>query len=261
MDKTEVDGMYEELLGLNEMFAEHRLVGQNRMLCNGFIDFDYYADKGRFRYMNPYDLFVATNYSSVDVPQIIYDFGPKWFLEVLEDGSVIVPISSQFLPPMHCWPGYTYYVGAVGNGYAVLDGTDEISGFPLVVSEDMNTITIKPITFKDESGKDVKAYMNAVGIAEGGYELVATIVSEIVLTRGWKETTKPNLVETSAVKVNAVTMNGTPAELPVVRAHKSMTDLVVPERKNFKVDETPNVVTKEMVDKVSDKILKHFNLK
>ena len=40
-------------------------------------------------FRSPYDLFVAKNYNSVDVPMLVYDFGPKWFLEVLEDGSVV----------------------------------------------------------------------------------------------------------------------------------------------------------------------------
>ena len=261
MDKSEVDGMYEELLDLNEMFTDYRLVGQNRMLCNGFIDFDYYEKGGRLKYMSPYDLFVADNYSSVDVPQIMYDFGPKWFLEVLEDGRVIVPLSSTYLPPMHSWPGYTYYVGAVASGYAILDGSEEVPGFPVEISDDMNTITIKPIMYADENGQQMSAYMNAVGLADGSYEIVATIISDIVLTRGWKGTAKKNSVEAMPAKAMAVTMNGAPAELPAVRSHKSMTDLSVPARKDFKVVENPTVVTKEMVDKASDKILKHFNLK
>jgi len=261
MDRAEVDGMYEELLSLNEAFTDYRLVGQNRMLCNGFIDFDYYEDNGRLKYMNPYDLFVAKNYSSVDVPQIIYDFGPKWFLEVLEDGRVIVPLSTAYLPPMHAWPGYTYYSAAVASGYAIMDGSEEVPGFPVEISEDMNTITIKPIMVADENGKQIPAYMNSVALVDGSYEIVATIVSEIVLTRGWKETAKKNSVEAMPAKAMAVTMDGAPAELPAARSYKSMTELSAPARKDFKVVEKPTVVTKEMVDKASDKILKHFNLK
>lgn len=260
-DKSEVDGMYEELASLSEMFTESRLVGQNRMLCNGFIDFDYYEDNGRLKYMSPYDLFVANNYSSVDVPQIIYDFGPKWFLEVLPDGSVIVPLSSTYLPPMHSWPGYSFYTSAVASGYAIMDGNDQNPGFPVEISDDMNTVTIKPMAIADETGQTFPAYMNAVGMGgDGSLELVATVISDIVLTRGWKGTEQKSL-EAAPSKAVAVTLEGEPAELPVARVYKSRTDLKVPAYKNFKVDETPDVVTKEMVDRASDKILKHFNLK
>ena len=262
MEPSEVDGMYEELGDLTERFTESRLVGQNRMLCNGFIDFDYYEDNGRLKYYSPYDLFVATNYSSVDVPQIIYDFGPKWFLEVLEDGRVIVPLDYDYLPPMHNWPGYPYYVGAVAGEYAVLTGNADIPGFPVEISDDRNTVTIKPITILDENSQPIPAYMNAVGLAsDGSLEIVATVVSEIVLTRGWNETPAQNNVTVESRKVTAKSFDGSAVELPKSRTYKSMTELSAPERKNFKVQEKPNVVTKEMVDKTSEKILKKYNLR
>ena len=256
----EVDGMFEELKDRSQTFTEYRLEGQNRLLCNGFIDFDYYADNGRLKYYSPYDLFVATNYSSVDVPQIMYDFGPKWFLEVLEDGSVIVPMDSDFLPPMHSWPGYPFYVAAVTGGYAVTSGNDQIPGFPVEVSEDMNKITIKPIMISD-GASNFPAYMNAVGLADGSYELVATIVSEVVLTRGWTETKAMNYVTAMPSKATAVTLDGQPAALPIVTLHKSMTDLSVPSWKDVEKTEKANVVTMDMVKETSDKILKHYNLK
>ena len=262
MDPSEVDGMYEELRDLTERYTEYRLVGQNRMLCNGFIDFDYYEENGRLKYYSPYDLFVATNYSSVDVPQIIYDFGPKWFLEVLEDGKVIVPIDYEFLPPMHSWPGNSYYVGAVAGGNAILSGNADIPGFPVEISDDRDTVTIKPIMFLNDKNQQIPAYMNAVGLTpEGGLEIVATVVSEIVLTRGWEETPAQKNVVVEPRKVTAKSFDGSEVELPETRTYKSMTELSAPERKNFKVHEKPNVVTKEMVDKTSDKILKQYNFR
>ena len=262
-DKSEVDGMYEELTELAQAFTDYRLVGQNRLLCNGFIDFDYYEKKGRLTYMSPYDLFTATDYSSVDVPQVMYDFGPKWFLEVLEDGRVIVPIDYDYLPPMHSWPGYPFYVAGVASGYAVMNSNEEIPGFPVEISEDKNTITIKPIMVSVDNSSAVPCYMNAVGMgsSDGSLEVVATVVSEIVLTRGWKESGVKNNATAAPASVKAVNMDGTPATLPVVSRHKSMSDLKVPSWRNAEKDETPNIVTMEMVEKTSDKILKHFNLK
>lgn len=266
--KDDVDGMFEELKYLTDLFTEYRLEGQNRLLCNGFIDFDYYKDPGRMTYRSPYELFTATNYSSVDVPMIMYDFGPKWFLEVLADGRVIVPFNSMTMPPMHNWPGYPFYVGGVGGGYAFYDATDLVPGFPVEISSDMKTITIKPIVAVDtETGASSYYYMNAIGSnpqnASGELEIVATIISEIVLTKGWTEPETPAAVRAAAPsKVKAVNMDGTPVkELPKARVYKSMSDFTkVAPRREYKLDETPNVVTMDMVNETSRMILEHFNV-
>lgn len=265
--REDVDGMFEELKYLTDQFTEYRLKGQNRLLCNGFIDFDYYKDPGRMTYRSPYDLFIATNYSSVDVPMLMYDFGPKWFLEVLEDGSVIVPFHSMYMPPMHNWPGYSYYVGGVGGGYAFYDATDLVPGFPVEISSDMATITIKPIVAVDtETGATSSYYMNALGVnpqsTTGELEIVATIISEIVLTKGWTASETSAAVRAAAPsKVKAVTVDGAPVkELPKARVYKSMSDFTkVAPRRQYKLDETPNVVTMDMVNETSRMILKHFN--
>ena len=82
--KSDVDGMFEDLRDLSDQFTEYRLEKQNRLLCTGFLDFDGAKSAdfpvGRLDYRSPYYLFQADDYTSVDVPQLIYDFGPKWFL-------------------------------------------------------------------------------------------------------------------------------------------------------------------------------------
>ena len=262
--KDDVDGMFEELIYLTDQFTEYRLEGQNRLLCNGFIDFDYYKDPakgeiGRMDYRNPYDLFTAKNYNSIDVPMLMYDFGPKWFIEVLEDGRVIVPFDSMYMPPMHNWPGYPFYVGAVSGEYAALDATAEHPGFPVEISADGNTITVKPIITGGQN-----CYMNAVGSSPNGLEIIATVISDIVLTRGWTEPEQPeeDLPAAEPTSLNAVTLNGKAvSKLPQQKVIKSMTDLEAAPRREYKADNTPNVVTKEMVDATSEKILNHFNVR
>ncbi len=261
--RDDVDGMFDELWMLCDMFTEYRLVGQNRMLCTGFMDYDFY-EPSRIEYKSPYDLFKAEDYSSVDVPQLVYDFGPKWFLEVQEDGSVIVPFSSLYLPPMHAWPGYPFYVGGVGKGadgstVAFYDSNETIKGFPVEVSDDLNTITIKPIVLTDGS-KNYSYYMNALGFSGqyGSMELIATVNSDIVLTRGWTETkSAPANYVAAPSKVKAASIDGKPArELPKARVYKSLTDFSkIKPLRQYKVDETPNVVTMDMVNNTTQKIL------
>ncbi len=262
--RDEVDDMFEELHLLTDNFNEYRVKGQNRLLCTGFLDYDYY-ENGRMAYKSPYALFSDVDYSSVDVPQLVYDFGPKWYLQLHDDGTVTVPFSTEYLPPMHSWPGYPFYVGGVGgegdNRIAFLDGEDvsagALPGFPVEISDDYQTITIKPIV-----RSDVNYYMNAVGVAQGSYELISTIFTEIVLTKGWKDSgSKPkSKAKSKAQETFASRVNG-PAAAPEARIYKSVTKLEPAVRKNFKVDESPNIVTMDMVNKTREKILERYNVK
>ena len=247
---ADVDGMYEELGMLSEAFEEYRLKSYSRLLGAGFLDFDYYKDGGRLDWYSPYDLFVDKYYSSVDVPQLVYDFGPKWFFQVQNDGSVIVPFSSSYLPPMHNWPGYPYYVGGVGESagqqVAIYEATEDYPGFPVEISEDGNTIVIKPIDYNG-----TLLYMNALGFSQdailsGTVEIVAPVISEITLTRGWNDT-KSTLNNVVPERVSASMMNfdGTAGKAPIVRKIGSMTDFKdVPVREV----ETVKVVTEESLD-------------
>lgn len=272
-DKEDVDGMFDELHFLTDQFTEYRLEGQNRLLCSGFVDFDYY-NPGRMDLRTPYDLFTATDYVSIDVPQAIYDFGPKWFLEVRADGSVIVPFDSMFLPPMHNWPMYakydwsasTYYVGAVGSGNGYVDANEDYPGFPVEISDDRNTITIKPLVIGSGADEQV-CYMNACGVNPQDptyYDIIATVISDIVLTRTATKAT-PATTSVSRIapsKVKAMTLEGKPmAKMPVARKYKSMTKLEPQPLRDYVYDETPNVVTMEMVEKTSAKILNYYKVK
>ena len=265
--KEEVDNMFEELKELSDLFTESRLVGQNRLLCSGFMDFDPAAPQlgvNRLEFRSPYDLFVATDYSSVDVSQLIYDFGPKWFLQIQEDGSVIVPFHSMMLPPMSNWPGYAFYTGGVADGMAFYDSNESYPGFPVEISDDLNTITIKPIVLND-GATDYYYYMNAIGVSQqGGLEIISTVITDIVLKRGWTETAAASskvACSASANSVTAINMDGSYVnELPKAVVCKSMTEFKAQELPSYTRKEKANVVTKEMVDETSAKILRKYNL-
>lgn len=249
----EVAGMYEELQMLSDMFEDSRLESQSRLLCSGFMDFDYYSNPGRLDWRSPYSLFTARNYVSVDVAQLIYDFGPKWFMEVREDGSVIVPFNSMFLPPMHNWPGYPFYVGGVDGDICVYDSNEKYPGFPVEIVND-DKIVIKPIEFDGNV-----LYMNALGFGAdavyGQLEIVAPIISEITLTRGWDGAdgnVKAAPVRTSATAVN---FDGTPVKTPVVRKVRSMTDL---ESVDYEVVDKVTIVTEENLDAYMTKQVEKF---
>lgn len=244
VSKNRVDDMYEEFKILSQQFGENRVINQNRLLMTGFLDFDYYQDPGRLDTMSPYDLFCDVTYNSVDIPQMFYDFGPKWYLEVLEDGTVIAPFDSSMLPPMSNWGSYPMYLGGYDaeSMYAFYNSNETIKGFPVEISEDRNTITIKPIVIDG-----ISYYPNSIIVSGyNSFEIVAPVVSEIVLTRGWDEPQAASAAYVQeASKAQVRNIDGSPAQQPELKTIKSMTEFQKYEPKQYKIVEKPNFISLE----------------
>lgn len=191
-DKEEVDAMWYEFKQLAEEVTVERLQNQNRLVGIGWLNADSY---GRLDARTPYDLFVATDYNSVDVSSLYNDYGPKWYLETSKDaqGNVTysIPIDANFLPPAANW-SVPFYLGAMEkDAYMTITyGEGWTPSFPVTVSADRNTITIHPLVHED-----VNYYPNMIGI---DYMMQQTllenpVISEIVLTRGWTEEESANV--------------------------------------------------------------------
>ena len=149
------DALYDEFVELAEDYNS-RTRGFNRLLCLGYdlTDPSYLLNE----VATPYDLFTAKDYSSSKVSHMFYDFGPKWNLEIDKDGKVWLPLDISKEYPLATWNfglEYTFFMLGVGQssyigapvysdkGTLVLD-----SRFPVEVSDDRNTLTIKPIEYK-----------------------------------------------------------------------------------------------------------------
>ena len=114
MTKEEVDALYDEFKMEAEAFNA-RVRGQNRLLCLGFgYDTDD-ADTPQFPSITPYELFCNPEYSSYDVASLFYDFGPKWYLQIAEDGSVTAPFNSNRMYPLQAWTDNIYYLAAFNS--------------------------------------------------------------------------------------------------------------------------------------------------
>ena len=185
-DREEVDAMWYEFKQLAKRITEARLQDQNRLVGIGWLDADSY---GRLDARTPYDLFVATDYNSVDVSSLYNDYGPKWYLETSKDadGNVVysIPIDANFLPPAANW-SVPFYLGAreKDNYWTITYGEGWTPSFPVTVSADRNTITIHPLVHQD-----VNYYPNMIGMDYMMQQalLENPVVSEVVLTRGWTE--------------------------------------------------------------------------
>lgn len=240
--KEEVDVLYQDLQREVDHFNDYRLVYRNRLLCLGWFDYDFY-DPSRLLAKSPYDLFVYDEYSCIDNAQIMYEFGPKWYLEVDGDGNVTVPFDMWETPPMTAWQGtpffmsaYAYYDDAgkeLNHGYkteVVKESTGEVfmpGEFPVeVVSKDK--IVIKALKAAQDTTATSLAnaklntyYPNAIGgWGAADAQLIRPVVSEITLTRGWTETATSSVKAVRRNFVERVDITGEDAQ-PVV--FKSMT--------------------------------------
>ncbi len=144
----------------------------NRMVVTGF--------EPLHAYKSAWDLAVDLNHSAVDNDDLFYDFGPKMFLQISENGATLNSNLERF-PPVSSWyKADGYYV----QEYYLLgcNGVDYLSDvqFPVEISDDKQTLTIKAID---------GAYYPSVGYSSYGWEYGASFqalgLSEIVLTKGW----------------------------------------------------------------------------
>ena len=225
-----VDQWYEDFKKQAVNFNRYRLTGQNRLMVQGIISCDSYD---RLDLVTPFELFYHTNYSSYDPAQIFYDFGPKWFLDVDKNGNVTVPFSYASMAPVTNWQDVPYYLGAMwydmndssNSTPAYVEASSGVAGFPVEISEDMQTITIKPL--ENVKDPDKPLYMNVVSISGAEPSIYAPIMSEIVLTRGWTEheTTKEDISAKNSVSVKPVDAQGRQVAVKKPVAVKSQTKL------------------------------------
>lgn len=229
--KEEVDAVYEQFKGaVDEFNANTR--GQNRILCQGF-EFEVDDDKIKCgipehneshdgkcdtQYASPYELFIADGdtYSAYNYESPIFDFGPKWYLEVAADGTVTVPFNTDYFAPMSYWGKYEYHLIAASNtAYLANGGEDKnnnvVNGrFPVTISADKNTITINPVRHTHSvtnSETNISTtitedfYPNIARMYNGQFQFYSRIIAPIVLTR--KGTAAPqsaNTIDPMSVK-------------------------------------------------------------
>ena len=208
VSREKTDIYFNELKTAADLFNESTR-SRNRILANGF---DFSGEMLQylpyFNYMSAFDLFCADSktYNGVSTAMAAYDFGPKWYIEVLEDGSLAVPFNTNDLYPMGSWYYDSWYGTqeihmiayepttpmAVGylTGKDANGNAEAVTGyFPVEVSADGNTLTIKPFEYTYTTDKGIEQtlyfYPNA-GVGTSGateFGMSIAVISEITLTR------------------------------------------------------------------------------
>ena len=251
-NKTLAGQLYAEFKELAEVYAEKRLANMNRILGTGWLDDDSYD---RLSLRTPYDLFIAKDYSSVDVSSIYNDFGPKWYLEAYEDPETYevlfrIPVDQNLLPPAAAW-SVPFYMAALDPDTYQAFTAPQVAGelfFPVEYDEENDVVVIKPFEYNG-----VKYYPNILGYdaSSGGSILENPVVSEIVLTRGW---TEPE-VETKSAARGAAGNVPVRADLPK-GVYKKMTELKpAAELQEIQVELVSGEQIKERADKLVERFL------
>ncbi|MBO7243557.1 MAG: hypothetical protein J6V19_07870 [Alistipes sp.] len=250
-DKT--DELYDEFKTMAKQYNQ-RTRGFNRLLCLGYNFTDPEYNLGIVQ--TPYDLFISQEFSSATVADMFYDFGPKWNLEIDAEGNVWLPINIEREFPMSAFYygiDYSFYMLAIGNssylGAPVYDKTGKLvldSRFPVEVSEDGNTITIKPIVYnyKDQYGEAaVETYYPCVAQLQYGQAtpLNPRVCGDVVLTRKAGSTRAAANKAVGASATTSIKSFGK-APQPMKRTY-SMTPLTIDETKAIK-----RIVREEKID-------------
>lgn len=199
-DQDKVDNTYEEICNQVDLYNA-RTRSENRILCQGLDTYPipYYLNYSQLEYCSPYSLFYGISslkYGYYDAASVLYDFGPKWFIEVMDDqGTLGVPFNANTMAPIFGLSEYhlvglnsTAPTSAWNTISFVFDekGNATTGYFPVEVSDDLNTITVKPLKYNGQSYYPIVASWSGVQ-----FEAAAYSVGELVLTRGWEAGTEP----------------------------------------------------------------------
>lgn len=186
LDASMADAFYNNLLMNQEIFNDD-VKGQNQLLCVGF-DFTNGTQGVDVFSKSIEDYFIQTLTDGSYNSNIFQSWGTKWYIEFDENGNAYVPISVYKDYPANYMGDTSYYATALAQtqyGITYLHPSATIK-FPVEISEDGNTITIKGLAINNTE----VYYLNVVPMTFNSFAQNAaitfapfTVLSDIVLTR------------------------------------------------------------------------------
>jgi hypothetical protein len=186
IDASMADAFYSSML-MNQSIFNEDVRGQNQLLCVGF-DFTNGTQGVDVFSKSIEDYFIQTLTDGSYNSNIFQSWGTKWYIEFDENGNAYVPISVYKDYPANYMGDTSYYATALAQtqyGITYLHPSATIK-FPVEISEDGNTITIKGLAINNTE----VYYLNVVPMTFNSFAQEATItfapftvLSDIVLTR------------------------------------------------------------------------------
>lgn len=178
---------------------ENYYKGQNYIVGHANFGSDYHE------YAGPWDLFTSLSYSSYDVEELFYDYGPKLFFQVQPDESVVLLSDANCLTvaPVSNW-SYSSYV-MIGNNP---DNYSDMyfGNFPVEISDDKSKVVIKGVEHNGAT-----CYPSLGYVYSGWANLSFQSIADIVLTRAEGSVETASATRATAVsseKINAARGNG-----------------------------------------------------
>lgn len=122
---------------------------QNCLVATGFSYNEWYAPLA-----TSWDLFQSTEYSAYSTDELFRDYGPKLFFKIAKDQNDCDSVSVITTRYAENGQDFLRYVDPVADWYSTLvlhaynkenAGNYYTTEFPVEISDDMNTITIKPV--------------------------------------------------------------------------------------------------------------------
>lgn len=223
VSREKTDIYYEEFKAAADAF-NYNLRNSNQILCTGWgFDTTGYIDA---TYADAYELFSSADYNGAYSTASVFDFGPKWYIQT--DGSKYwVPFNTNTYFPLsshtaletiygNFWQEY-HLIGNSGKNTKAygdyVDGRYEDGRFPVEISADGNTITIKPVDMEviaykydgdgnyTETGRETQTFYPCAGYNQdnsGSFYFASRIISDIKLTRGYTEPATPAVAKAAA---------------------------------------------------------------
>lgn len=196
ISKEATDNYYAEFTDAVDRHNED-VRNRNQVTCAGW-SFDL-TGEAKDTYMDPFSLFSSSTYNGWSSTSPLYDFGPKWYIEFDAEGNAWVPFNVNRYIPMSSWTTTNTGWGEYVNEYHMIaydpttpamfpylwdeEGVVYDGKFPVEISADGNTITIKPVVIGEKN-----FYPNMGSVQNETYTefaVASSIISDIVLTRGY----------------------------------------------------------------------------
>lgn len=131
-------------------------------------------------YKSSWDLFCDLEYTAYKTEDLFYDYGPKFFLEVQPDESVVLVNNSLKVDPISNWKQTAVYF----MGYDSIDFYNSpLCDFPVTVSEDRQTMVWDGVMVDG-----IKCFPSPGYYTQAPYFTFSSrIITPITFTKGWTE--------------------------------------------------------------------------
>ncbi len=117
-----------------QKYREH-----NRLCLSGFGVIPDYINYG----YSAWELFINLNYSAWNIETMFYEYGPKMFLGIKQDNSVVLETNTQYIAPFMATTSLNYQIAAISK---TADTSLVDQEFPVTIT-DADNFSFEPVSY------------------------------------------------------------------------------------------------------------------